>query len=201
MKKETSKPPNQPHSKQPANKQARSGRASRRVLLPSVLVESAGEQGQGSLLWRYSMSCCRLAPPQAVLPLVLSIVALILLPLGISMIADAGLANVETDFIALGKVCNVTAIHHRSDTITSTNFAGQGLQEEVLQQLAGTTITIRLLHLLQLDSNICFKARGHQTDCQFAVLELPSSNGTLHSAREAISLLGTSGREVEGQSP
>lgn len=75
------------------------------------------------------MSCCparTAANAQFYCPCVLSIVALILLPLGISMIADAGLANVETDFIALGKVCNVTAIHHRSDTITSTNFAGQG---------------------------------------------------------------------------
>ena len=94
-----------------------------------VLSNQPRERGQGSLLWRYSMSCCparTAANARFYCPCVLSIVALILLPLGISMIADAGLANVETDFIALGKVCNVTAIHHRSDTITSTNFAGQG---------------------------------------------------------------------------
>ena len=63
-------------------------------------------------------------------PCVLTIVALFTIPIGISMIADAGLADVATQFTALGKVCNVSSIRHWTKTVTSTRFAGSGTSQK-----------------------------------------------------------------------
>lgn len=73
------------------------------------------------------MSCCsaRTAENARFLcPCILTVVALFTIPIGISMIADAGLADVATQFVALGPVCNVSYVRHWTKTVTSTRFAG-----------------------------------------------------------------------------